>query len=67
MKIRFVLLALFIGVFLSGCATSSAIKDDSKVIWKDTKVVSKDVWHGTKDVSKKAWNGTKKAVHNATE
>jgi len=52
--------------FLSGCTTSSAIKHDSKEVWKDTKKVSKDAWHGTKDVSKTAWKDSKKAVHNAT-
>ena len=66
MKIIFVFLGFCIGVFLSGCATSSAVKHDSKEIWKETKEVSKEAWRGTKQVSKKAWSDSKKAVHNAT-
>ena len=58
---------ILVGILLlNGCATSSAIKHDSKEVWKDTKEVSKEAWHGTKDVSKTAWKDSKKAVHNAT-
>jgi len=64
---KIITFSVLLGVlFLYGCATSSAIKYDSKTVWKDTKEVSKDAWHGTKDVSKTAWKDSKKAVHNAT-
>ena len=66
MKKIFIFLGLSIIVFLSGCATSSAIKHDSKEIWKETKEVSKEAWSGTKQVSKEAWKDSKEAVHNAT-
>ncbi|MCK5539106.1 MAG: hypothetical protein KAI79_19950 [Bacteroidales bacterium] len=67
MKKIFIFLGLTIIVLLNSCATSSAIKDDSKEIWHETKEVSKEAWHGTRQVSKKAWSDSKKAVHNATE
>ena len=63
----FVFLGFNIVFFLGGCATSSAVKHDSKEIWKDTKEVSKEAWSGTKKVSKKVWNDSKKAVNDATE
>ena len=66
MKKIFIFLGLCVVVFLSACATSSAIKHDSKEVWHETKEVSKEAWHGTKQVSKKAWSDSKKAVHNTT-
>lgn len=66
MKIIFGMLGLSIIVFLSGCATSNSIKNDSTEIWKETKKVSKETWYSTQKVSKEVWDDTKEVVHNAT-
>lgn len=52
MKKIFIFSSVFIIIFFNGCATSNAIKHDSKKIWKGTKSVSKEAWNGTKQVSK---------------
>ena len=53
-------------LFFNGCATTSAIKEDSSEIWSETKKVSRETWAVTKDFSKDVWNDSKKAVHEAT-
>jgi len=67
MKNILIFFALGIVLMMYGCATSSAIKDDSKEMWHETKTISKKVWSDTKVVSKEVWSSSKKAVHNATE
>jgi len=52
MKKIFIFSSVFIITFFNGCATSNALKHDSKKIWKGTKSVSKEAWNGTKQVSK---------------
>jgi len=54
-SLLFLMFTLFVGISMSGCTTSRAIKHDSKQVWK-----------GTKEVSKDAWQGTKKVVHDTT-
>ena len=66
MKKIFIFSSVFIIIFFNGCATSNAIKHDSKEIWKGTKDVSKEAWNDTKHVSKKVWRSSKNTVHNAT-